>query len=161
MFRSLRISHACWISIPSLGEPRPEQEWSNGTEFSGYSDFPEFSANLARYTQIFGKKFRKMSVPAQNIRNFWSNGKRPRSAPCSTWLICQIIKVEWTNQKKTGNNPLGQCSFNREAVKTQFSCPLRKIHKISIVQLKCYGAHFISKNKAAKKFFKIILILEV
>ena len=29
-------------SISRLGETRPEQEWSNGTEFSGYSDFPEF-----------------------------------------------------------------------------------------------------------------------
>ena len=46
-----------------LGETRPEQEWSNGTEFSGYSDFPEFKANLARYTQYFGMKFRKMTVP--------------------------------------------------------------------------------------------------
>ena len=27
-------------SISTLGETR--QEWSNGTEFSGYSDFPEF-----------------------------------------------------------------------------------------------------------------------
>ena len=26
----------------TLGETRPEQEWSNGTEFSGYSDFLEF-----------------------------------------------------------------------------------------------------------------------
>ena len=30
-----------------LGETTPEQEWSNGTEFSAYSDFPEFKANLA------------------------------------------------------------------------------------------------------------------
>ena len=29
-------------SISSLGETRPEQELSNGTGFSGYSDFPEF-----------------------------------------------------------------------------------------------------------------------
>ena len=36
MFRSLRIS------ISRVGETRPEQEWLNGTEFSGYSDFPEF-----------------------------------------------------------------------------------------------------------------------
>ena len=28
-------------SISRLGKTRPEQEWSNGTEFSGYSDFPE------------------------------------------------------------------------------------------------------------------------
>ena len=50
-------------SISRLGETRTEQEWSNGTEFSGYSDFPEFQANLARYTQNFGMKFRKMTVP--------------------------------------------------------------------------------------------------
>ena len=49
--------------ISRLGETRPEQEWSNGTEFSGYSDFPEFKANLARYTQNFGMKFQKMTVP--------------------------------------------------------------------------------------------------
>ena len=29
-------------SISWLGESRREQEWSNETEFSGYSDFPEF-----------------------------------------------------------------------------------------------------------------------
>ena len=50
-------------SISSLRGTTLEQEWSNGTEFSGYSDFPEYKANLARYTQNFGMKFRKMSVP--------------------------------------------------------------------------------------------------
>ena len=29
-------------SISRLGETRSGQEWSNGTEFSGYSDFLEF-----------------------------------------------------------------------------------------------------------------------
>ena len=29
-------------SISGLGETRTEQEWSNGNEFSGYSDLPEF-----------------------------------------------------------------------------------------------------------------------
>ena len=28
--------------ISRLGETRHEQEWSNGTEFSSYSDSPEF-----------------------------------------------------------------------------------------------------------------------
>ena len=28
--------------ISRLGETRPEQEWLNGTEFSGYSDSLEF-----------------------------------------------------------------------------------------------------------------------
>ena len=58
MFRSLR---SCMLnSISRLGETRHEQEWSNGTEFSGYSESP---ANLARYAQNFGMKFRRMSVP--------------------------------------------------------------------------------------------------
>ena len=40
-------------------------------------------ANLARYTQNFGMKFRKLSVlfyslPSRNFRNLWSNGKRPK-----------------------------------------------------------------------------------
>ena len=38
MFRSLRSA----MLISRLGETRPEQEWSSGTEFSSYSDFPEF-----------------------------------------------------------------------------------------------------------------------
>ena len=29
-------------TISRLGEIRPGQEWSNETEFSGYSNFPEF-----------------------------------------------------------------------------------------------------------------------
>ena len=50
-------------SISGLGETGPEQEWFKGTEFSSYSDFPEFWANLARYTQNFKIIFRKMSAP--------------------------------------------------------------------------------------------------
>ena len=50
-------------SIFRLGETRPEQEWSNGTEFSIYSDFLEFQANLAKYTKNFGEKLRKIFVP--------------------------------------------------------------------------------------------------
>ena len=62
-------------SISRLGETRPQQEWSNGTEFSGYCDFPEVKANLAR----------KMSVPFA----FWSNGKRPRSST----LLCIVREI--------------------------------------------------------------------
>ena len=40
MFTSFRISPVNLIS--RLGETKPKQEWSNGTEFSGNSDFPEF-----------------------------------------------------------------------------------------------------------------------
>ena len=37
-FRSLKSA----MLISRLGETRHEHEWSNGTEFSGYSDSPEF-----------------------------------------------------------------------------------------------------------------------
>ena len=36
-------------SISRPGEIGPEQEWLNGTEFSGYSDFPEFQLNYGNY----------------------------------------------------------------------------------------------------------------
>ena len=66
-------------SISSLGETRPEQEWSNGTEFSGYSDF---SGILGQPREVH-PKFRNeipenvCSIRSQtrNFRNFWSNGK--------------------------------------------------------------------------------------
>ena len=55
---------------------------TNGTEFSGCSDFPERQDNLARYTQISEtffpeNNFRSIRFLARNFRNFWSNGKRP------------------------------------------------------------------------------------
>ena len=110
------------------------------------SSFGQSSCLIARSKHVGLGRARERKSLQRSLYNL-------RSAPSSAWLIFQIIKVEWTNQKKkTGNDPLAQCSFNREAVT---SCPLRKIHKNFIVQLKCYGAHFISRNKAAKKCFKI------
>ena len=43
-------------SISRLRETRPEQEWSNGTEFSGYSDFPEKRVHSKRILK-FSKTF--------------------------------------------------------------------------------------------------------
>ena len=43
-------------SISRLGETRPEQEWSNGTEFSSYSDFPEKRVHSKRIPK-FSKTF--------------------------------------------------------------------------------------------------------
>ena len=91
-------------SISRLGETRPEQEWSNGTEFSGYSDFPEFKANLARYTQNFGMKFRKMTVQftllpgisgifgRMEIAPFQSLGslKTPEVLPAGGFILQQV-----------------------------------------------------------------------
>ena len=39
-------------SISRLGETRPAQEWSNGTEFSGYSDFPEKRVHSKRIPKV-------------------------------------------------------------------------------------------------------------
>ena len=55
MFRSIRAS-AMLNSISRLGETMPEQEWSNGTKFSGYSDFQE-----KRVHSKLIPKFRKFS----------------------------------------------------------------------------------------------------
>ena len=43
-------------SIFRLGETRPQQEWSNGTEFSGYSDFMEKRVHSKRSPK-FSKTF--------------------------------------------------------------------------------------------------------
>ena len=43
-------------SISKFGETRPEQEWSNGTEFSGYSDFAEKRVHSKRIPK-FSKTF--------------------------------------------------------------------------------------------------------
>ena len=46
-----------------LGETARRWEWSNGTEFIGYSYFPEYWDKLARYTYNSEMRFRKMSFP--------------------------------------------------------------------------------------------------
>ena len=62
------------LSFYRLGETRSQKEWSNLMDFSGYSDFPELQANLARLVQNFGMKFRKMSIhsPTRKFRYLWS-----------------------------------------------------------------------------------------
>ena len=58
-------------SISRLGETRPEQEWSNGVEFSGYSEVhPKFRNEIPENVCSIRSQTR-------NFRNFWSNGKRP------------------------------------------------------------------------------------
>ena len=66
-------------SISRLRETRPEQEWSNVTEFSGNSDFP-------RYTQTFGIKFRKMSVPFAPLPKFLVKWKVPMRLPVRDFI---------------------------------------------------------------------------
>ena len=48
----------------------------NGTELFGYPDSPEFKADLSRYIQNFGMKFRQMSAPfALSSRTFGRFGR--------------------------------------------------------------------------------------
>ena len=70
-------------SISSLGKTRPEQKWSIGTEFSGYSDFPEIlgqphEVHPKFWNEILENVF-SIRSQTQNFRNFWSNGKCPRT----------------------------------------------------------------------------------
>ena len=67
-------------SISRLGETRPKQEWSNGTEFSGYSDFPEkrvHSKRICKFLKTFPGIFTVPFNFGAKSRNFWPNGKRP------------------------------------------------------------------------------------
>ena len=60
MSRNLSISHGELNSVSRLRETRPEQEWSNGTEFSVYSDFPEkrvYSKRIPKFSKTFSGIF--------------------------------------------------------------------------------------------------------
>ena len=54
-------------SISRLRETRPEQEWSNVTEFSGYSDFPEKMVHSKRIPK-FSKTFPGIFTVPFNFR---------------------------------------------------------------------------------------------
>ena len=59
-----------------------------------------------------------------------------RSAPSSAWLICQIIKVEWTNQKKKNRKwPFGSMLIQPR------SC------------------HFLSTSQNSQKFYRPAQVL--
>ena len=76
-------------SISSLRGTTPEQEWPNGTEFSGYSDFPEYKANLVhpKFRNEIPQNVCSIRSQTRNFRNFWSNGKRPRLP----WIVPQLL----------------------------------------------------------------------
>ena len=73
-------------SISRLGETRPEQEWSNGTEFSGYSDFPE--------KRVHSKRIPKFSKTFPGIF----------TVPFSFGPEISVFLVEWKAPKFTGNH---------------------------------------------------------
>ena len=104
-------------SISRLVETRPEQEWSNGTEFSGYSDFREkrvHSKGAIHLTKISGpisRYFRTTSrgcpqfskrisrnvlfhlILYWNFRKFWSNRSRPKRIPKFSKTLPGIFTV--------------------------------------------------------------------
>ena len=87
-------------SISRLGETRPEQEWSNGTEFSGYSDFPEkrvHSKRILKFSKTFPGIFTVPFSFGPEISVFWSNGKRPLSLAqprLRQRRTCKILKID-------------------------------------------------------------------
>ena len=72
-------------SISRLGETRPEQEWSNGTEYFGYSDFPGIPIfRNFRPTPRGTPKIRKMTVPFAPQPGISRTFGRMESAPVSS-----------------------------------------------------------------------------
>ena len=67
-------------SISRLGETRPEQERSNGTEFSGYSDFPEkrvHSKRIPKFSKTFPGIFTVPFSFGPEISEFLAEWKAP------------------------------------------------------------------------------------
>ena len=68
-------------SISRLGETRPEQEWSNGTEFSGYSDFLEkrvHSKRIPKFSKTFPGIFTVPFSFGPEISEFLAEWKAPK-----------------------------------------------------------------------------------
>ena len=75
-------------SISRLGETRPEQEWSNGTEFSGYSDFPEkrvHSKRIPKFSKTFPGIFTVPFNFEPEISEILAEWKAPQSS-----LDCEV-----------------------------------------------------------------------
>ena len=68
-------------SISRLGETRPEQEWSNGTEFPVIPIFRNRGCTenvFLNFRKLFPEFLPFHSVSDRKSRYFWSNGKRPK-----------------------------------------------------------------------------------
>ena len=72
-------------SISRLGETRPEQEWSNRTEFSGYSDFPEKRVHSKRIPK-FSKTFPGIFTVPFNFEPEISEILAEWKAPIYSWI---------------------------------------------------------------------------
>ena len=67
-------------SISRLGETRPDQEWSNGTEVSGYPDFPEkrvHSKRIPKFSKTFPGIFTVPFSFGPEISEFLAEWKAP------------------------------------------------------------------------------------
>ena len=69
--------------ISMFGETtcRPDQVWSNGREFSSYSNFPvlgQLHDIRPKFWNEVPENACSISFHTQNLRNFWLNGKCPR-----------------------------------------------------------------------------------
>ena len=66
-------------SISGLIETGPEQEWSNGTEFSGYSDFSRILGQPynvhAKFQNEILENVCSIRSPTRNFRNFFVEWK--------------------------------------------------------------------------------------
>ena len=73
---------------------RPKQEWSNGTEFSGYSDFPEkrvHSKRIPKFSKTFPGIFTVPFSFGPEISEFLAEWKAPTvSIPAFTYLIAKL-----------------------------------------------------------------------
>ena len=85
-------------SISRLGETRPEQEWSNGTEFSGYYDFPEkrvHSKRIPKFSKTFPGIFTVPFNFEPEISEILAEWKAPQSSldsivQMSEGVICRL-----------------------------------------------------------------------
>ena len=77
-------------SISRLGETRPEQEWSNGTEFSGYFDFPEkrvHSKRIPKFSKTFPGIFTVPFNLEPEISEILAEWKAPKVSVCGVQCV--------------------------------------------------------------------------
>ena len=88
-------------SISRLGETRPEQEWSNGTEFSGYSDFPEkrvHSKRIPKFSKTFPGIFTVPFSFGPEISEFLVEWKAPDLSNSTNQWYLLITKLEFRRE---------------------------------------------------------------
>ena len=96
-------------SISRLGETRPEQEWSNGTEFSGYSDFPEkrvHSKRIPKFSKTFPGIFTVPFSFGPEISEFLAEWKAPLLKLINCSCHCYPTKTPHSGQVDEFRNPM-------------------------------------------------------